>query len=139
MIQGGPCEAARLAFLTGVHQPSDSYYIALYEEGANLNPKTSTYSSNGECTGQGYDAGGQRLDGYKVALVNGRACLTFTKNPVWNPSTLAARGALVYNRTKNNAAIVVIDLGETLVSRNGLLELEMPALVPGAALYTLGA
>lgn len=139
MIQAGACEAARLAFIDGLHQPGDAYYLALYEEGANLGPKTDKYTSNGECKGQGYTPGGVLLKGRKTGLVNGKACLTFTVNPVWNPSTLSARGALLYNQTRGGAAITVIDFGEVLTSKNGLLELEMPALVPGAALYTLGA
>jgi hypothetical protein len=139
MITPGVCHSANLEFLTGVHTPGDSYYLALYQDGANLSPETTKYSTNGECSGQGYTAGGIRMEGYKVGLVKGKACLTFTKNPVWNPATIAARGALLYNRTKNNAAITVIDLGEVLRSQNGLFELEVPALVPGAALVTLGA
>ena len=126
-IRPGLCHAAKLGFLTGIHQPKDDYRIALYSAEASISPETAMYGDPGEVSGQGYQPGGTILEGYESGQTNGLAWINWTKNPVWRNSSIRARGALVYNASKGNQAIEVLDFGEDFAAINGVLEIEMPA------------
>jgi hypothetical protein len=125
MIEAGLVNRAKLDFLRGLHQPADEYKIALYTDRADLGDETQKYSAAEEVRGQGYTAGGSRLQGYKAGLIDGLAYITFA--PVqWDNSTLSARGALIYNATRGNAAVAVVDFGEMKKSSIGLFRIEFP-------------
>lgn len=118
MIRQGLIKAAKQAFLRGVHQPGDTYKIALFTAGANLDPdSTQTYTPVGEVKGQGYEAGGLVLSGIQYATDD--ACMGWASGPRWPVSSIRARGALIYNASKNNAALVALDFGEEKVSSVG--------------------
>jgi hypothetical protein len=58
MIAQGIALSAKQAFLLGVHQPTDTYKLALYSSRATIGPELATYTENGEISGQGYQRGG---------------------------------------------------------------------------------
>jgi len=126
-ILSGLCCSAKLAFLSGEFQPGDDYYVALYTSAATLSPYTETYTPAGEAKGQGYKAGGQKLSGGKCALDGVTACMTFDST-MWANATINARGAMIYNRSRGNKALVVVDFGQDVISTNGNWKLPMPAL-----------
>ena len=127
MIKTAICKAAKLAFLKGVHQPSDSYFIALYDTAAELDAGTEKYVKFGESSGPGYSPGGLLLTGYSANIVNGVPCLTWD-DPVWPGRTsISAEGALIYNRSKDNAALAVFSFGAVFTSSNGDFALSLPA------------
>jgi hypothetical protein len=96
---------------SGVHNLlSDSLYIALYNGNANLDQTTTIYSSTNEITGTGYTAGGQLITGVTVQSDNYTAYVSFT-NPYWSPAAFTTRCALIYNATKGNKSICVLDFG----------------------------
>jgi hypothetical protein len=96
---------------SGVHNLlSDSLYIALYSGNANLDQTTTIYSSTNEITGTGYTAGGQLITGVTVQSDNYTAYVSFT-NPYWSPAAFTTRCALIYNATKGNKSICVLDFG----------------------------
>lgn len=113
----------RLDLLNGVHQPGDIYMMALYNRP--LDVSVSVYVTNGEALGPGYRAGGARLEGRKTLLVEGVATLGWN-SPTWVNSTLVASFALIYNYTKQNRAVTVLDLGGTFTSSNGPFTVELP-------------
>ena len=95
----------------GVHDLlNDSLYIALYTGNANLNQDTTVYSSTNEITGTGYTAGGQLITGVTVQSDGYTAYVSFT-NPYWSPAAFTTRCALIYNATKGNKSICVLDFG----------------------------
>ncbi len=95
----------------GVHNLlTDSLYIALYNGNANLDQDTTVYSSTNEITGTGYTAGGQLITGVTVQSDNYTAYVSFT-NPYWSPAAFTTRCALIYNATKGNKSICVLDFG----------------------------
>lgn len=125
MIEAGMVSRAKLDFLQGVHQPGDDYRIALYSDRADLGQETAKYTSAEEVRGQGYEVGGTKLKGYKSGIVDNAAYITF--NTVdWPNSSIAAQGALIYNASKANAAIVVIDFDTVQKSSIGLFRVEFP-------------
>ena len=90
---------------------SDALKIALYTAFADINENTTAYSTTDEITGTGYTAGGQALSNVTVnSTSNGIVYVSFS-NPTWNPAQFTARGALIYNTTRSNASIAVLDFG----------------------------
>jgi hypothetical protein len=90
---------------------SDALSMALYTAFADINENTTEYSANNEISGTGYTAGGQALSNVTVnSTSNGVVYISFS-NPVWDPAQFTARGALIYNTTKSNASIAVLDFG----------------------------
>lgn len=90
--------------------PTDEYRIALYTRDANLSPMTDAYTTDGEVIGSpGYQAGGQILTGRTVTM-DGSVAIIDWADVVWPNSTIVARGALIFNATRNRA-VVILDFG----------------------------
>lgn len=95
----------------GVHDLlNDDIYIALYTALADLNENTTIYTTEQEITGTGYSAGGQLMTGVTVSSFGNTAYVNFA-NVVWNPAAFTCYGALIYNATKGNKSIAVLDFG----------------------------
>jgi hypothetical protein len=88
---------------------SDTIQIALYKSDAILNADTTVYTSTNEVVASGYSAGGNTLTGVAINTANNVAYIDFD-NPTWN-AALTARGALIYNASKSNKSIAVLDFG----------------------------
>jgi hypothetical protein len=65
------------------------------------------------------------LQGRTVALKEGKAVLTWA-SPIWPNSTVSARAALIYNLSRSNRSIAVLDLGLVVSSTNGSFIVNMP-------------
>ena len=112
--------------INGVHQPGDTYMVALYTASATLGVATTAYTSSGEVVGTGYVAGGAVLSGYTEGLSTNTAYLTFS-NASWTGSTLAnVVTALIYNATRSNKAIAVLTFASTSTTA-GTFTLQFPA------------
>ena len=129
-IVHGICDSYKQEILRGIHTDTDTYMIALYDATATLDNTTTVYTTVGEVTGTGYTAGGQALTGFSVTLSGSTAILDFTTDPVWPSATITARGALIYNASKGNRAVMVIDFGADQTSTNGNFTVQFP--VPDA-------
>lgn len=101
----------------GVHDlTTDSIYIALYTGNANLNETTTEYSTNNEVTGTGYVAGGVAMTGVSVNTSGYTAYVNFSN--VSFGASVTARCALIYNASKGNKSIAVLDFGSDKTSAN---------------------
>ena len=89
---------------------TDILYIALYTALADIGPDTTAYTTSGEITGTGYTAGGIALTGVTINNYDGTVYINFN-NAVWNSASFTARGALIYNVSKANRSIAVLDFG----------------------------
>jgi hypothetical protein len=89
---------------------TDVLKMALYTSAASLGADTTVYTLTGETSGTGYSAGGEILTNVQVLLSGTTAYVTFD-NPAWPGSSFVARGALIYNSTKADRAIAVLDFG----------------------------
>jgi len=115
----------------GVHDlTTDTLKIALYTANADLNEGTAVYTTSGEVTGTGYVAGGVLLTGVTLETSGSTAYVNFA-NVVFNAS-VTARCALIYNVTKGNKSIAVLDFGSDKTSTN--FTITMPANTATAAL-----
>ena len=95
----------------GIHDlTTDVLKIALYTANADLNEDTTVYTTTAEITGAGYSAGGKVLTGTTIGSSGYTAFVDFD-DVVWNPASFTTRCALIYNSSKANRAIAVLDFG----------------------------
>jgi hypothetical protein len=122
--------------LLGVHDlDTDTLKIALYLATADLNAATTVYTVTGETSGAGYTAGGNTLTGVTV-LTSGTTAYVDFANPVWTSASFTARGALIYNASKSNKAIAVLDFGSDKTTTT-TFTVQMPANTATSALIRI--
>ena len=88
---------------------TDTLKIALYTGASTLDASTTAYTTTGEITGSGYTAGGATITGVTIGTDGYTAYCSFS-NPSWT-GALTARYALIYNASKANRSIAVLDFG----------------------------
>jgi len=89
---------------------TDTLKIALYTNSATLNETTTAYTATGEITGTGYTAGGATITGVTVNSSGYTAYVSFN-NPSWSSASFTTRAALIYNSSKADRSIAVLDFG----------------------------
>lgn len=125
MITQAMCTSFKLELLTATHNFStDTFKLALYTDAADLSAGTTAYTATGEVSGGGYSAGGVTLTVVPPTSSGTTAYANFADRSV--PFTGTARGALVYNASKANRAVIVLDFGANKVA-NGSLPIDFPA------------
>ena len=126
MITAGLTNSFKEQLLLGVHDFStDVMKIALYTASADLGPNTTQYTTAGEVSGTGYSAPGQVLTGVTVSLDQGVAFVSFD-NPTWNAATFTTRGALIYNSSKSNKSVGVLNFGLDQTMLNQQFQIQLP-------------
>jgi len=131
------CTSAKVGFLTGTYTPlTDTMKIALYTNLATLDATTTAYTSSGEVVGTGYTAGGNTLTGNAISYSGTTAWITFN-NSNWTVATFTARGALIYDSTRANAAIAVLDFGSDKTSTASTFTVQMPVAGATTALIRI--
>lgn len=115
-------------FLAQQDMDTDVFKIALYTSAASLNAATTVYTTADEVSSSGtnYTAGGNILTGVTVNASDNTAYVDFA-DPVWPAATITARGALIYNSSKANAAVAVIDFGADRTSTAGNFTIQFPS------------
>jgi hypothetical protein len=118
----------------GVHDlTTDVIKIALYTASADLNASTTVYSTSNEIAATGtYVAGGAQLTPITVSssTFDATAYVGFP-NISWT-GNITARCALIYNASKGNKAVAVLDFGSDKTSSN--FTITMPANTSTTAL-----
>jgi hypothetical protein len=135
-ITSGICTSFILEALQGIHLAADVYKIALYTSSASLDYTTTAYSATNEVVGAGYSAGGATLAGYATSSSVKTAWIDWT-DPAWASSTITARGALIYNSSRSNKAVAVIDFGADKTSTNGTFTVILPTADASNALIRI--
>lgn len=109
---------------------TDTLKIALYNGNADLNEATTAYTTANEVSGTGYVAGGVALTGVTINSSGFTAYVDFD-NVVFN-AAVTARCALIYNSSKANRSVAVLDFGSDKTSAN--FTITMPANTASSAL-----
>jgi hypothetical protein len=123
--------------LLGEHDlDTDVLKIALYTSSAILGEDTTEYTAVGETSGTGYTAGGIVLTNVTVSSGNGVAYVDFD-NPAWAGASFTARGALIYNSSKANKSMFVLDFGTNQTAVNENFVIDLPANNPTFAIIKL--
>jgi hypothetical protein len=137
MITAGLTTSFKEQLLLGVHDFSaDVLKIALYGSAANLGPDTTIYSSTDEVSSAGYSAGGAVLLNVTVSSGLQTGYISFT-NPIWLATTFTVRGALMYNYTKANKSIAVLNFGTDQTTLGQNFEIQLPANQPETAVIRI--
>jgi len=135
-ITAALCNSYKQEILSGTHTSSDTYKIALYTSSATLSKATTAYSSTNEVSGTGYSAGGATLGSFATSLDTDTAILDFA-DASWANSTITARGALIYNSSKSNKAVAVLDFGGDITSTAGTFTVTFPAAAAATGLVRI--
>lgn len=126
--------SCKAEILGAIHDfDTDVLKIALYTSSATLDATTTAYSATNEVTGTGYSAGGNTLAGAVIATSGTTAYVDFNDS-TWVSSTITARGALIYNSSKSNKAIAVLDFGSDKISTAGDFTVIFPAPAASTAI-----
>ena len=132
-ILQGMCSSFKQESWLGIHDlDTDVLKMALYTAAADLSQATTAYTPTGEVSGTGYTAGGVTLTNVQVLLSGTTAYVTFD-NPTWANASFTCRGALIYNTSKANRAIAVLDFGADKTA-SGMFTVQLPAATAAAAL-----
>lgn len=126
-ITNAVANSFKVESLDGIHLAADVYKIALYTSAATLSKATTAYSATNEvANGGGYTTGGATLAGRSNTLVTDSATLTWT-SPTWSAATITARGALIYNSSRSNKAVFILDFGSDVISTADTFTVTLPA------------
>lgn len=109
----------------------DTFKIALYTGNASIGTSTTVYTTSNEVSGAGYTAGGNTLT-ISVSPTSGTnsqnvatAYVSF-QNSSWASATFIARGALIYNASKGNKSVAVLDFGSDKTVNNDTFQVIFP-------------
>jgi len=128
-ISQAMCTSFKQELLTGTHDftnsTGDTFKIALFTSSATLGAATTAYSVTNEVSGTGYTAGGNTLTNVTPTTSGTTACTDFAAT-TWSTATITARGALIYNSTDSDKAVVVLDFGSDKTSTAGDFTIQFP-------------
>lgn len=113
MIQQGLTNSFKQEMLqAGQNLATDTLKMALYTAFSDIGPLTTVYTTTNEVTGTGYTAGGVAVTGATIStdVQTGTVYVDFN-NVSWPGANFIARGALIYNVTRSNKSVAVLDFG----------------------------
>lgn len=123
------CTSFKKEILTATHDftatTGDTFKIALFTSSATLSASTTAYSTTNEVSGTGYTAGGASLTSV-TPTTSGTTALCDFADVTWSTSTITANGALIYNSSKSNKAVVVLAFGADKSSSAGDFTITFP-------------
>jgi hypothetical protein len=90
---------------------ADTLKMALYTSSASLDASTTVYSGTNEVSGTGYTGGGNTITGITIDTSSSGVVFLSFDTVSWPGSTFTARGALIYNTSKSNTSVAVLDFG----------------------------
>jgi hypothetical protein len=127
-IVQGACTSFKEELLQAIHDfTSDTFKIALYSSSASLGPNTTVYTAVAEISGTGYTSTGKALTISQVPVSAGGIAYVSFSDVSWESSTITARGALIYNSSKSNKAVAVLDFGSNKTTSGSTFTVTFPA------------
>ena len=137
MINQALCNSFKVEILQGIHQPLDDYRMALYTSDADLSKDTAVYATIEEVAAdRDYPQGGVSMGMPTIVLLGDVAIMDF-EDVVIELTTITARGALIYNASKGNKAVAVLDFGKDISATDGTLTISLPQPSAGTALIRI--
>jgi hypothetical protein len=121
---------------------TDTLYMALYTAFSDIGQLTTEYTTDNEVpTGNGYTAGGVEVTGAVLSTQTtgpaaGTVYVNFD-NVSWPGANFTARGALIYNTTRSDKSVAVLDFGADKVFTSTSNTVTMPADTATTALIRL--
>jgi hypothetical protein len=116
--------------VNGTHDlDTDVLKMALFTDAVTLAKTTTAYTTTGETSGTGYTAGGATMvltSGYPAAGVTDNTYDFRFEDVEWTSATFTARWALIYNSSKSNRSILVLDFGKNRQSVSDTFAVRFP-------------
>lgn len=123
------CTSFKVELMTGTHNftngTGNTFKIALYTSSATMGATTTAYSATNEVSGTGYTAAGNTLTNVTPTSSSTTAYTDFA-DTTWSTATITANGALIYNSTNSNKAVVVLAFGADKTSTAGDFTIVFP-------------
>lgn len=132
------CTSFKVDLLNGVHVFSnagggtpDTFKIALYTSSTTLDATTTAYgtpTNEVSNVSTGYTTGGNTLTVASATPTSSgtTAYVSFNTPVTWPSATFTARGALIYNSSKSNKAVAVLDFGADKSVSGATFTVQMP-------------
>lgn len=119
----------------GQNLATDTLKMALYTAFSDIGPLTTAYTATNEVAGTGYAAGGVAVTGATISTdVNTGTVYVDFADVSWPGANFTARGALIYNVTRSNASVAVLDFGSDKTFSSVSNTVTMPANTATTAL-----
>lgn len=136
-----PCTSFKKELGQAIHNfdavGGDTFKLALYYSSATLDANTTVYTTSGEVVGTGYTAGGLALVNVSPSTSSGKALFSFVSPATFTGVTLTCRGGLIYNSTKANRAVCVLDFGEEFTALGQNINITFPSVTTTSAILRI--
>ena len=123
------CTSFKKELLEGVHNFKNSggstFKLALFTSSATLGASTTAYATTNEATGTNYTAGGANLTRVDPSS-SGTTALTDFADLTFSTATVTANGALIYNSSASDKAVIVLAFGGDKTSTAGDFTIQFP-------------
>ena len=134
------CTSFKTELLTGTHNFTNSsgntFKLALYTSSASLGAGTTAYTTSNEVSGTGDTAAGAALTNVTPSA-DGTTAITDFADLTFSSSTITARGALIYNDSVSDKAVLVLDFGADKASSSGDFTIQFPAAAAATAIIRI--
>jgi hypothetical protein len=134
------CTSFKGELLNGTHliktTSGDTFKMALYTNSATLDATTTAYTATGETSGTNYTAAGNSMTNIDP-LTSGTTGYVQWSNVTFSTVSITARGALIYNSSKSNKAVCVLDFGADKTATAGDFVVTMPTNSSSTALIRI--
>jgi hypothetical protein len=125
------CTSFKQELLVATHNftntTGDVFKMALFTSSATLGASTATYDGTNEvANGNGYTTGGFTLTNVTPSTTGTKAITDWSVDPNWTTATFTARGAQVYNSSKSNKSVLILDFGADKNVSSGTFTVVLP-------------
>ena len=123
------CTSFKKELLEGTHNFKNSggstFKLALFTSSATLGASTTAYATTNEVSGTGYSAGGSALTRVDPST-DGTTAITDFGDLTFSTATITANGALIYNSSASDKAVIVLAFGGDKTSTAGDFTVQFP-------------
>ena len=123
------CTSFKQELLEGTHNFKNSggstFKLALFTSSATLGASTTAYATTNEVSGTGYSAGGNTLTRVDPTT-SGTTAFTDFADTTFSTATITANGALIYNSSASDKAVIVLAFGGDKTSTAGDFTVQFP-------------
>ena len=123
------CTSFKKELLEGTHNFKNSggstFKLALFTSSATLGAATTAYATTNEVSGTGYSAGGDSLTRVDPTS-SGTTAFTDFADLTFSTATITANGALIYNSSASDKAVIVLAFGGDKTSTAGDFTVQFP-------------
>lgn len=136
------CTSFKKELFTATHNfaasGGDLFKWALFTSSASLDAATTAYTGTNEVpNGSGYTTGGFSLTNVDPTSGGTTGYTTFASNPSWTSASFTCRGAQIYNSSKSNKSVAILDFGGDQTVSAGTFTVNLPTAAAATAILRL--